>query len=467
MSDAAVNAAIDYIQNSRERAREELLELLRIPSISTLAEHTKDIRRAAEWIADYTRRIGLEHVEVMETDGHPVVYADWLHAEDAPTVLIYGHYDVQPTDPEAEWDFPPFKPTLRGTAIYARGSSDNKGQFFAQLKALEAWLQTAGRLPLNVKLCIEGEEEIGSRHLPALLEDYRERFSAELCVISDSPMRGPGRPLILYGLRGTVYGEIEVSGPSRDLHSGNFGGAVHNPLQALCEILAALHDDRGRVALPGFYDAVRSLSELERRELAEAGMNEKELIREAGVPAVWGEEGYRISERLGARPTLEIHGIRGGFTGEGIKTVIPARATAKVSMRLVPYQDADAMAELLEQHVQRLAPKTVRVSANMFFRANPILVERDHPLMEAASRAYETGFGARPEFALEGGSIPIVSTLQDIYDIPVLLMGFGLPDDRPHAPNEKLDLRQFEGGIACAVSFLQEAAAGGAAARTE
>jgi len=418
------------------------------------------VRHAAEWVADYARRIGLEHVEVLPTEGHPVVYADWLHAGDAPTVLIYGHYDVQPTDPEAEWDYPPFKPSLRGTAIYARGSTDNKGQFFAQLKALEAWLQTAGRLPVNVKLCIEGEEEIGSRHIAPLLTDYRERFSSDLCVISDSSMRGPGQPLILYGLRGTVYGEIEVSGPSRDLHSGSFGGAVHNPLQALCEILAALHDGQGRVAVPGFYDAVRSLSEAERRELAENGLSEKELIREAGVPSVWGEAGYRVPERLGARPTLEIHGIRGGFTGEGIKTVIPAKASAKVSMRLVPYQDADEMAELLEQHVKGLAPKSVRVSANMYFRANPALVERNHPLMEAAARAYEAGFGARPEFGLEGGSIPIVSTLQDIYGVPVLLMGFGLPDDRPHAPNEKLDMRQFEGGIVCAVHFLQEAGAG-------
>jgi acetylornithine deacetylase/succinyl-diaminopimelate desuccinylase-like protein len=387
-----------------------------------------------------------------------VVYADWLHSEGSPTVLIYGHYDVQPADPEEAWDSPPFDPTERGGALYARGSTDNKGQFFAQLKAVEAWLQGAGALPVNLKLCIEGEEEIGSRHLPAALRDHRERFSADFCVISDSAMRAPGRPLILYGLRGTVYGEIEVRGPERDLHSGSYGGAVHNPLQALCEILASLHDEHGRVAVPGFYDRVRELDESERRELGELGMNKKELLRETGAPAAWGEEDFSIPERLGARPTLEVHGIRGGFTGEGVKTVIPAAVTAKVSMRLAPRQDADEMAELLEQHVKAIAPETVRVAVDLPFRANPALVARDHPLMEAAARAYAASFGTRPEFGLEGGSIPVVSTLQDLYGIPVLLMGFGLPDDRPHAPNEKFDLRQFESGIECAIRFLQEAA---------
>lgn len=450
--------ALEYARDQRETSRQQLTELLRIPSVSTLPDHKGDIRRAADWMADYARRIGLENVELIETERHPIVYADWLHAEGKPTVLVYGHYDVQPPDPLEEWETPPFEPTVRDGKLYARGSSDDKGQVFAQLKAIESYLRTDGSLPVNVKLCIEGEEEIGSQNLPEALQAHHDRFAADVCVVSDSHMRGPEQPSIVYGLRGMVYGEIEVAGPSHDLHSGGYGGAVHNPMQAMCEILAALHDAEGRVTIPGFYDAVRELSEAERAEVMEAGVDESDVLTESGAPAIWGEPDYSVAERLGARPTLEIHGIRGGFTGEGAKTVIPAKALAKVSMRLAAHQTADEIAELFERHVESLAPATVRVSANAFFKADPALVERDHPVMEAAAQAYEASFGARPVFTLEGGSIPVVSLLQRQYGIPVVLMGFGLPDDRLHSPNEKFDLANFERGISCAIRFLDTVA---------
>ena len=452
-------SAVAYAEDHHDQSLDQLMELLRMPSISTLPEHANDTRRAAEWIADYARRIGLENVQLIETERHPVVYADWLHAEGKPTVLVYGHYDVQPPDPLDEWETPPFEPTVRDGKLYARGSSDDKGQVFAQLTALEAYLKADGLLPVNVKLCIEGEEEIGSEHLPETLQAHHERFRADVCVISDSHIKGPNQPSIVYGLRGMVYGEIEVTGPSHDLHSGGYGGAVHNPMQAMCEILASLHDRDGRITIPGFYDNVRALSDAERTDVRETGMSESDITKESNVPAVWGEADYSVAERLGARPTLEIHGIRGGFTGDGAKTVIPARALAKVSMRLVPHQKADEIAELFQRHVESLAPKTVDVKAHAFFKADPALVERDHPVMEAAAQAYASSFGARPVFTLEGGSIPVVSTLQRQYDIPVVLMGFGLPDDRLHSPNEKFDLTNFRRGIACAVHFLHNAAA--------
>lgn len=449
---------VSYARDRRETTLDQLRDLLHIPSISTLPEHAGDIREAAQWIASYARDVGLENVELLETDRHPVVYADWLHAEGKPTVLIYGHYDVQPPDPLDEWETPPFEPTVRDGKLYARGSSDDKGQVFAQMKAIESYLKTEGALPVNVKLCIEGEEEIGSEHLAKTLQAHHERFATDVCVISDSQMQGPDRPTIVYGLRGMVYGEVEVMGPSHDLHSGAYGGAVHNPIQAMCEILAALHDEDGRVTIPGFYDAVRQLGEDERAEANEAGVSESDILQESGAPAVWGEPEYSVPERLGARPTLEIHGIRGGFTGEGAKTVIPAKALAKVSMRLAAHQKADEIAVLFERHVESLAPETVNASAHAFFKADPALVERDHPVMEAAAKAYRSSFGAGPVFTLEGGSIPVVSTLQSQYDIPVVLMGFGLPDDRLHSPNEKFDLRQFERGIECAIHFLSNVA---------
>jgi acetylornithine deacetylase/succinyl-diaminopimelate desuccinylase-like protein len=447
-------AALHFAREHHDRALEALKELLRIPSVSTLPEHQNDIRRAAEWVARHCSRIGLENVQILETPGHPVVYADWLHAEGKPTMLLYGHYDVQPPDPLDEWETPPFEPTVRDENLYARGASDDKGQFLTHLKAIEAHLQADGKLPVNVKLLIEGEEEVGSPGLHALLEAEKERFQCDVVAISDSAMLGPDQPAIPYGLRGLVYGEITVQGPKRDLHSGVYGGAVHNPLQALCEIVAELHDEEGRVAIPSFYDNVRELSPQERDELKKLPISEEEFLRETGVPTPWGEPEFSVLEGVGARPTLEIHGIRGGFTGEGAKTVIPAQATAKVSMRIVPHQTAEEVAKLFEQHVKALTPPTVRVDVKMLQGGDPVLLDRTHPAFEAASKAYEASFGNPPVFTLEGGSIPVVVLLKEHYDAPAVLMGFGLPDDRLHAPNEKFFIPNFTRGIECMIRFL-------------
>ncbi len=451
-------AALEHAQAHRAQALDELKALLRIPSVSTLPAHREDIRRAAEWLQAHLSGIGLEHAQLVETGGHPVVYADWLGAPDAPTVLVYGHYDVQPVDPEDLWDTPPFEPTVKGDDLFARGASDDKGQTFAHVKAVEAYLRTQGALPVNVKFLIEGEEEIGSKHLKRTLQENAELFRADACVISDSHILGPERPSIVYGLRGMVYGEIAVTGPSHDLHSGSYGGGVHNPLQALCEVLAQLHDGQGRVTIPGFYERVRDLPADERDALNALKLSDEDFLQESGAPATWGEAGYSTRERLGARPTLEIHGIRGGFTGEGAKTVIPAQALAKVSMRLAAHQSGAEIARLFEEHVKALAPDTVRVQVNVLQTADPALTDRNDPAVQAAARAYEASFGAPPVYMLEGGSIPVVETLQKLYDLPVVLMGFGLPDDRLHSPNEKFHLPNFERGIACCIHFLGEMA---------
>jgi acetylornithine deacetylase/succinyl-diaminopimelate desuccinylase-like protein len=456
-----LQSALAYAHKHQDRFLEELKALLRIPSISTLPDHADDIRRAAEWLADHMRAIGLEHVRVDPTAGHPVVVADWLHAPGRPTVLIYGHYDVQPVDPLDLWISDPFDPQVRDGNLYARGASDDKGPFFAHLKALEAYLRAAGTLPLNVKVLCEGEEEIGSAHLDAYVYAHAADLAADVVLISDTTILGPDQPSIVYGLRGLCYMEVEVTGPDHDLHSGQYGGAVHNPLQALCEMIAALHDAEGRVTLPGFYDKVRPLSNEERAEIARLPFDEERLKRETGVPAGWGEAGYTIAERIGARPTLEVNGVIGGWTGPGSKTVIPARALAKISMRLVADQDPDEIDRLFREHIQRIAPDTVRVAVRSLAHGAPALVDRHHPAMEAAARAYEAGFGARPVFTREGGSIPIVATFQKALGAPSVLMGLGLPDDRFHSPNEKFALANFYRGIATIIHFHSLLAEGG------
>lgn len=449
-------APIQFARQQRDASLEQLKEFLRIPSISSSQEHLQDIHSAALWLKDEADRIGLENSELVETEGHPIVYADWLHAPGRPTVLVYGHYDVQPSEPLEEWHTHPFEPEIRDGKIYARGSADDKGQVLIQLKALESYLKTEGSLPVNVKLCLEGEEEIGSENLRHGLHSHHDRFAADVCVISDSPMRSPKQPVIVYGLRGIVTGEIEMTGPSHDLHSGGFGGAVHNPLQALAEMIASLHDPQGRITIPGFYDDVRRLTDPEKAHIAAEGVDEATILQQSGAPALWGEVGYSVAERIGARPTLEIHGITGGFGGEGIKTVIPAKAKAKISMRLVPYQKPKEISQLFESHIKAIAPPTVRVETNMSFEGAGVMVDKDHPVMEAAALAYEKSFGARPLFTLEGGSIPVVGSFQQEYGLPVVLMGFGLPDDGLHSPNEKFDLGQFERGTECAIRFLAE-----------
>lgn len=448
-----------YLQDVRARQLAELCEWLRIPSISTLPQHRADVEQAAGWLAQKMTASGLENVEIIKTSGHPLVYGDWLHAAGAPTILMYGHYDVQPVDPLALWTSPPFAPTVRGDDLFARGASDDKGQTFVHIAALEALLATRGALPVNVKFVVEGEEEDGSQALMAYVPMATEKLAADVCLISDTHMLAPDQPLLIYGLRGMWAGEVTVRGPARDLHSGMYGGAVHNPNQALCELLAQLHDETGRVTVPGFYDDVQPLDDQERAALAQVPYGEEELLAESGVPRAWGEPAFTVTERVGARPTLEINGIWGGFIGDGFKTVIPAEAHAKVSCRLVPHQHSAAIGALLERYLQQIAPPTVQVTVHTRQHAPATMVPLDVPEIQAVARAYERTFGARPVFSREGGSIPVATLIQETLDIPILFMGFGLPDDNLHAPNEKLHLPNFYRGIRASIALMEELAA--------
>lgn len=448
-----------YLQDVRARQLAELCEWLRIPSISTLPQHRADVEQAAGWLAQKMTASGLENVEIIKTSGHPLVYGDWLHAAGAPTILMYGHYDVQPVDPLALWTSPPFAPTVRGDDLFARGASDDKGQTFVHIAALEALLATRGALPVNVKFVVEGEEEDGSQALMAYVPTATEKLAADVCLISDTHMLAPDQPLLIYGLRGMWAGEVTVRGPARDLHSGMYGGAVHNPNQALCELLAQLHDETGRVTVPGFYDDVQPLDDQERAALAQVPYGEEELLAESGVPMAWGEPAFTVTERVGARPTLEINGIWGGFIGDGFKTVIPAEAHAKVSCRLVPHQHSAAIGVLLERYLQQIAPPTVQVTVRTRQHAPATMVPLDVPEIQAVARAYERTFGARPVFSREGGSIPVATLVQETLNIPILFMGFGLPDDNLHAPNEKLHLPNFYRGIRASIALMEELAA--------
>lgn len=448
------NAAIEYARAHREEHLQQLLELLAIPSVSTLPEHRGDVRRAAEWVAEQMVAIGLEEVRVYPTEGHPVVYGQWLHASEAPTVLIYGHYDVQPPDPLDEWKTPPFEPTVRDGNIYARGASDDKGQLFTHLKAVEAYLKTEGALPVNVKFLIEGEEEIGSPHLATFIEENQSLLRADVALLSDSAILGPDQPAITYGLRGLAYMQVEVTGPDHDLHSGAFGGAVRNPAEALAHIIAALKDERGHIRIPGFYDDVRPLSDEERAVLAQLPFDEAEFRQRAGITQTWGEEGYTVLEQITARPTLDVNGIWGGFTGEGSKTIIPARAAAKISMRLVPDQRPERIAQLFADYVKRIAPPEVQVEVRYLTGIEAAIVERDIPEMAAAVEAYTKAWGKPPLFTRTGGTVPVVVMIGRTLSIPTILMGFGLPDDRLHSPNEKFAMDNFYRGIEASIWFM-------------
>ena len=448
----------NYLAEAKDRQLNELIDWLKIPSISTKSAHDGDSLAAAQWLVDHLGSCGLENVELIESDGNPLVYADWMHAGgDKPTVLVYGHYDVQPVDPLDLWETPPFEPTIRGDNLFARGASDDKGQTFLHIKALEAVLATTGALPVNVKLLIEGEEESGGKAIAAYIPVNKEKLAADVCVISDTGMISPQQPVITYGLRGGWTCGITVTGPSSDLHSGMYGGAVHNANQALCELLAALHDENGRVTVPGFYDNVTELGEKERALLAKVPYGEAEVLADSGVPAVWGEADYSVVERIGARPTLEICGMWGGFITEGFKTVIPSQAHAKISCRLVPGQDPARIRQLVRDHVQALAPETVKVAVHSDQGGSPAFVAPiDSPEIQAAMRAYQQVFGVEPVFKREGGSIPIVNSFSLNLDLPVILMGFGLPDDNLHAPNEKFYLPNFYRGIETSIAFMYE-----------
>ncbi len=401
------------------------------------------------------KRIGLANVKLLDTPGNPVVYGEWLGAAGAPTILFYGHYDVQPVDPLDLWTSPPFEATVRDGEIYARGSADDKGQIFMHFKAIEAWLKQTGSLPVNIKVFLEGEEEVGSTHLDKFVADNRELLKADVVVISDSPMFDRGVPSICYGLRGLAYFQIDVRGTSSDLHSGSFGGAVANPAFVLGQILAQMKDRGGRIKVPGFYDDVRELKEEERAEWKRLPFNETRYRKELGAPRLFGESGYSTLERVWARPTFEVNGLLSGFTGDGAKTVIPATAMAKVSMRLVPDQLPDKIAELFEAYLKKISPKTVDVKLTRMHGGKPWMAAFDNPYVQAAGRAIEQGFGKSPVFNREGGSIPVVSTFQEVLGVPSVLFGVGLPDENAHAPNEKLDLGNFHNGV-IASAFLYE-----------
>ncbi|MBI3943578.1 MAG: dipeptidase [Chloroflexi bacterium] len=451
-----VENVISYAKEHQGQFLLELKDWLAIPSISTLPEHAPDIQAAATWIARQMEAIGLENVAIKPTGGHPIVYGDWHHVPGAPTILIYGHYDVQPVDPLAEWNTPPFAPSERQGYLYGRGTSDDKGQIFIHVKAVESYLKTGGNLPVNVKFLIEGEEEIGSKHLADFIREHQEMLHADIALVSDTHILSPDQPSLTYGLRGLAYLEVEVSGPTHDLHSGSFGGAVANPLEVLCRMITSLKDDQGHITIPGFYDRVRALSPEERAELARIPYGEAELVQETGIPRPYGEVGFTTNERIGARPTLEVHGIKGGFTGEGSKTVIPARASAKISMRLVPEQNFRDITTLFTKHIQSIAPDTVRVKATDLTGGNGILIDPQLPGLQAAARAYEAAFGRKPIFTLTGGSIPVVADFKKILGIDTVLMGFGLSDDNLHAPNERYLLQNFYRGIETSIFYLSE-----------
>ncbi len=453
-----MEAVFQYIQQNEERYLEELKNFLKIPSISNNAENKNEVRRCAHYVAEQLGQIGMQQVEIFPTPGHPIVYGEWLGAEGKPTVLFYGHYDVQPVDPIDLWVTGPFEPTVRNGEIYARGAADDKGQVLMNLKGVEAHLKSQGRLPVNTKFLIEGEEEVGSANLDDFIASHKELLQADVVLISDTTMFDRGIPSICYGLRGLVYSQIDLKGSNTDLHSGSFGGAVINPNFALAQMIASLKTMEGHITIPGFYDDVTPMSEAEKKELARLPFDEGKYRQSIGAPALFGEKGYGPLEWLWVRPTLEVNGICGGFTGEGAKTVIPAKAMAKISMRLVPNQDPDKIARLFEEHMKTIAPPAVEFSITRMHGGKPWVAPIDHPAIQAASRAIEKGFGKRPVFVREGGSIPVVASFAEILGLPSVLMGIGLPDENAHAPNEKLDLHNFQHGIISSACFFQEMA---------
>jgi acetylornithine deacetylase/succinyl-diaminopimelate desuccinylase-like protein len=450
---------IDFIHSHRDRYVAELKDFLAIPSISALPDRAADVARCADWTADEMRRVGLESVEVIATPGHPVVYGEWCHATGAPTLLFYGHYDVQPVDPVDLWESPPFEATVREGELYARGAADDKGQVFMHFKAIEAHLKTSGRLPVNIKVVIEGEEEVGSVNLDRFVRDHRSRLAADVIVISDSAMFDRGVPSICYALRGLVYYQIDLRGTISDLHSGIFGGAVANPAMVLAQVLAQMKDRGGRIRIPGFYDRVRPLSNEERTAWAGLPFNEKKYRKDLGAPRLAGESGYSVLERVWARPTFDVNGLLSGFTGDGSKTVIPSLAMAKVSMRLVPDQDPGEIAQQFETYIRKVTPKTVTLTLTRMHGGKPWITSYDNTFVRAAARAIERGFGTAPVFCREGGSIPVVSTFHEELGVPAVLFGVGLPDENAHAPNERLDLGNFHNGIVSAAALYEEIAA--------
>jgi len=446
--------ALDYAKQNHERFLNELIEVLKLPSISTDADYNADMHRAAEWMANHLKALGMEHVEIMPTDGgHPVVYGDYLKNPGARTVLIYGHYDVQPADPLELWQTGPFEPEVRGDLLYARGSSDMKGQVLATFSAIESAMKS-GELPVNLKFLLEGEEEIGSKNLEPFLRKHAEKFKADVSLNPDAGMMGIDMPTITYGLRGLAYMEVNVYGPKADLHSGLYGGAVHNPAQALAELIAKMHDEKGRIMLPGFYDSVRPISEQERADFARLPNNDASYLKETAVPALWGEEGYISAERTGARPTLEVNGLLSGWTGPGSKTVLPAKAMAKISCRLVPDQTPEEVENQMVRFMEQNAPKTITWEVKRLTSSPTAIADLNNPGVKAMHAAMESVWGTRPFYRREGGSIGAVAMLQQICGVESVLVGMGLPSDNVHSPNEHMHLPTWHKGIDAFIHFF-------------
>ncbi|MGA3119157.1 MAG: dipeptidase [Polyangiaceae bacterium] len=453
-----MNEVIAFIDSHRQRFVDELIDWVRIPSVSSDPARAPDVLASAEHLAARLRELRADRVAVWPTSGHPAVFAEWLCAPGGATLLVYGHHDVQPVDPLGEWISPPFEPDVRSGRLWGRGTVDDKGQVYIHAKAIESFIRTKGCPPINVKMIVEGEEEVGSAHLDGLLREHARDLRADFVCVSDTAMFGRGIPSLCVGLRGLSYLEVFVDGPSSDLHSGSFGGGIANPVNALARMIAQLHDAEGHVAVPGFYDDVVPLSAGERDAIAHLPFDEAEWLASTGAPGVWGERGYSTLERIWARPTLDCCGIGGGFQGEGAKTIIPARAQAKISCRLVPNQEPDDIARKVTEHLRRIAPVGTRVRVQVLHGGRPYLAPTDHPIYDVAKRAFSKAFGRPTVFIREGGSIPFVRTIADASGKPCLLMGFGQPDENAHAPNEWLDLENYHLGIKSAAYLYDEIA---------
>ena len=447
-------AVFNYLTEHREEQFEALNDFLRIPSVSTDSKFKADVRDAAQFVSDYLTKIGFNQVEIEETKGHPLVYGEWLEAgEDAPTVLVYGHYDVQPADPLELWETEPFEPTIRNGRLYARGASDDKGQVFMYLAVFEAFMKTTGKLPINVKVCIEGEEEIGSENLYDILKSKKEQFNADFAMISDSGMVTEGQPTILYGLKGFTGLEFTIHGPENDLHSGIYGGAVRNPLMAMAHVLASMKDENEVVQVEHFYDDVEPITDDERQLMADAPS--ENFTKTTGIPETVSEHGYTAAEHTMARPTLEINGMFGGYQGEGTKTIIPSSATAKLTCRLVPGQDPEKVQDALVNHIEKTLPTGVTVTIEREpLSAKAYKVDPSHPLIQKAAKSYGDAFNQPAVFVRMGGSIPVVEWIDDIFKMPIVLLGFGTPDDRLHSPNESFLLENYDRGLVTIVDYL-------------
>ncbi len=445
----------EYIDSNKDTFVEELFELLRIPSVSTDSSKKEAIQQAANFLLDQFNSFDLQKTELFETPGNPIVYAEHCPHPDKPTVLVYGHYDVQPSDPDELWNSPAFEPIIKDGNVYARGASDDKGQAYTHVKAIESYVRTGNPIPVNVKFILEGEEEIGSPNLVPFIEEHKEMLQCDMVLISDTAMFGEDIPSITYGLRGLAYMEVEVVGPNRDLHSGVYGGAVENPLNVLCEMIAKLKNEDGVIQIPGFYDNVVPLTEADRKASAELPFDEEKYKKSLDIDAVHGEKGYTTLERASARPTLDVNGIWGGYTGEGAKTVLPSKANAKISMRLVPDQHPKEIAKLFSSYFNSIAPDTVKVTVTEHHGGHPSVTDLSFYGLKAAAKAFKEVYGKEPLFAREGGSIPIVADFKRVLGVESILMGFGLTSNAIHSPNENFSLKDFHRGIKTSAKFFE------------